>query len=203
MMATAPNAHMHVKKLTMEEGICSKCLSLDRVPELGEEAWVFLLPVPSLTCSVTFSKNSLVCKKKSLSGTKCLQEGMTWQGIREQKSSVMTWDFSLGVGYYGKGMVGRKSQPKCDHYFIAGKNTMHQLQVKVDAATQEVRRVCCLRGIFLSAIAQTLSTISRRQFPFLTLWPTPLVALEKSLLSGPQCSQIRLKGKVGWSSRFP
>lgn len=38
MMATAPNAHMHVKKLTMEEGVCSKCLSLDRVSELGEEA---------------------------------------------------------------------------------------------------------------------------------------------------------------------
>ncbi|XP_038173313.1 LOW QUALITY PROTEIN: doublesex- and mab-3-related transcription factor C1-like [Arvicola amphibius] len=34
-------------------------------------------------------------------------------------------------------MVGEEVSPKCDHYFIAGKNTMHQLQVKVDAATQE------------------------------------------------------------------
>ena len=126
-----------------------------------------------------------------------------WQGIREQKRSVMTWDFSIGVGYFRKGTGGEEVSTLCDHYFIAGKNTMHQLQVKVDAATQEVRRVCCPRGNFLSAIAQTLSSISQRQFPFLTLWPTPLVALEKSLLSGPQCSQIRVKCKVGWSSRFP
>lgn len=142
-------------------------------------------------------------KKNHCQVPKCLQEEMICQGIREQKRSVMTWDFSIGVVFYRKRMVGEEVSTLCDHYFIAGKNTMHQLQVKVDAATQEVRRVCCPRGIFLSAIAQTLSSISRRQFPFLTLWPTPLVALEKSLLSGPQCSQIRVKGKVGWSSRFP
>lgn len=37
-MATAPKSHMHVKKLTVEEGVRSKYLSLDRAPEPGEGA---------------------------------------------------------------------------------------------------------------------------------------------------------------------
>lgn len=59
-MAAAPPSHMHIKKLAVEEGVLSKCLSLDVAPELVGG---------SMSCSVTSAITDLHCDfQQELSG---------------------------------------------------------------------------------------------------------------------------------------
>jgi hypothetical protein len=66
-------------------------------------------------------------------------------------------------------MVEEEVAKKYDSSFTAGKNTVQQIQAQVDTATQEVRRVYCLRGPSSLASTQNFSTISQREFPFPTV----------------------------------
>lgn len=85
----------------------------------------------------------------------------------------------MGVEYLKKEMVGEEVSTQMWLLFCSWKEHGASAPGPGWYGNPGGKKNLLSKEIFPSIIAQTLSIISQRQFPFLTLWPTTLVALEK------------------------